>query len=228
MVTKVIVYSILYGVVYCTTARENINETRVKIKLDRGGRIHKGSFIFVWLLFALRSLHRAQLNLTYEWSLLWMYLLPMKLPGSWSQLVFLWFLLSSLLPKTAFFFSSSFRCLITQMTSLEPEKISTKQYNQIPLTLDSQNKNFFCPIIQWKTKQLEREIVLRLCVRYRASLIFLPCEQLVTLFFGCLEISPYIKLLKQCGSYYGANLLTYLCQSSDQFYFVFPKKKGYC
>ena len=122
-------------------------------------------------------------------------------------------------------FHSSFRCLITQMTSLEPEKISTKQYNQIPLTLDSQNKDFFCPIIQWKTKQLEREIVLRLCVRYRASLIFLPCEQLVTLFFGCLEISPYIKLLKQCGSYYGANLLTYLCQSSDQFYFVFPKKK---
>ena len=47
MVTKVIVYSFLYGVVYCTTARENINETRVKIKLDRGGRIHKGSFIFV-------------------------------------------------------------------------------------------------------------------------------------------------------------------------------------
>ena len=41
MVTKVIVYSFLYGVVYCTTARENINETRVKIKLDRGGRIHK-------------------------------------------------------------------------------------------------------------------------------------------------------------------------------------------
>ena len=54
MVTKVIVYSIHYGVVYCTTARENINETRVKIKLDRGGRIHKGSFIFVQCDFYLR------------------------------------------------------------------------------------------------------------------------------------------------------------------------------
>lgn len=69
-------------------------------------------------------------------------------------------------------FHSSFRCRIIQMTSLEQEKISTRQYNQIPLTLDSQNKDFFCPIILWKTKQLEREIVLRLCVRYRASLIF--------------------------------------------------------
>lgn len=69
-------------------------------------------------------------------------------------------------------FHSSFRCRIIQMTSLEQEKISTRQYNQIPLTLDSQNKDFFCPIILWKTKQLEREIVLRLCVRYRVSLIF--------------------------------------------------------
>ena len=69
-------------------------------------------------------------------------------------------------------FHSSFRCRIIQMTSLEQEKISTRQYNQIPLTLDSQNKDFFCPIILWKTKKIEREIVLRLCVRYRASLIF--------------------------------------------------------
>ena len=122
-------------------------------------------------------------------------------------------------------FHSSFRCRIIQMTSLEQEKISTRQYNQIPLTLDSQNKDFFCPIIQWKTKQLEREIVLRLCVRYRASLIFLPCEQLVTLFFGCLEISPYIKLLKQCGSYYGANLLTYLCEKIRPVLFCFSRKK---
>lgn len=49
MVTKVIVYSILYGVVYCTTARENINETRVKIKLDRGGRMQR--FLYLCVTF---------------------------------------------------------------------------------------------------------------------------------------------------------------------------------
>ena len=81
-------------------------------------------------------------------------------------------------------FHSSFRCGIIQMTSLEQEKISTRQYNQIPLTLDSQNKDFFCPIILWKTKQLEREIVLRLCVRYRASLIFFTLRTITYIVFG--------------------------------------------
>ena len=176
MVTKVIVYSFLYGVVYCTTARENINETRVKIKLDRGGRIHKGSFIFFYLCvtficveitasstteFDIRVISFMNVLASHETAgfvvSVSLFAVFIEFPSS----------KDGILP-----FHSSFRCRIIQMTSLEQEKISTRQYNQIPLTLDSQNKDFFCPIILWKTKQLEREIVLRLCVRYRASLIF--------------------------------------------------------
>ena len=121
------------------------------------------------------------------------------------------------------FHSCSFCCLSTQMTSLKPEKQLQLQYNQIPSALDSQNKYFFCPIILWKAKQLERELVPRLYITgYKASCIFLPYEQLVTFWF--LEAQKYLKLLKQGRSYYGVNLLTYLGERSDQFYFVFPEK----
>ena len=184
MVTKVIVYSILYGVVYCTTARENINETRVKIKLDRGGRMQR--FLYLCVTFICVEITASS---TTEFDIRVISFMNVLASHETAAFVvsvsLLWFLVSSLLPKTAFFFSIAvFVVRIIQMTSLEQEKISTRQYNQIPLTLDSQNKDFFCPIIQWKTKQLEREIVLRLCVRYRASLIFFTLRTITYIVFG--------------------------------------------
>ena len=172
MVTKVIVYSILYGVVYCITARENINETRVKIKLDRGGRMQR--FLYLCVTFICVEITASSTTEFDIRVISFMNVLASHETAAFVVSVSLFVVFSEfptskdgILP-----FHSSFRCRIIQMTSLEQEKISTRQYNQIPLTLDSQNKDFFCPIILWKTKQLEREIVLRLCVRYRASLIF--------------------------------------------------------
>lgn len=184
MVTKVIVYSILYGVVYCITARENINETRVKIKLDRGGRMQR--FLYLCVTFICVEITASS---TTEFDIRVISFMNVLASHETAAFVvsvsLLWFLVSSLLPKAAFFFSIAvFVVRIIQMTSLEQEKISTRQYNQIPLTLDSQNKDFFCPIIPWKTKQLEREIVLRLCVRYRASLIFFTLRTITYIVFG--------------------------------------------
>lgn len=125
-------------------------------------------------------------------------------------------------------FHSSFRCRIIQMTSLEQEKISTRQYNQIPLTLDSQNKDFFARSFCGRLNNSKEKLCFVYVLGTGLALYFFTLRTISYIVFGNLEISPSIKLLKRGRSYYGANLLTYLCQSSDQFYFVFPKKKGYC
>ena len=79
-------------------------------------------------------------------------------------------------------FHSSFRCRIIQMTSLEQEKISTRQYNQIPLTLDSQNKDFFARSFCGRLNNSKEKLCFVYVLVTGLALYFLPCEQLVTLF----------------------------------------------